>query len=141
MEVKFPDGSLVHQDPRLEDTLFYYYPKGDPRLAVAMRMEFDPRAAHPAWTYRFWKDYLTRLRSMSDPDLTLMMQRYAQTIHEEGHGNMKAFAMELPDWLIARVGEGVIVRAFEDAGWRLQSKGMNTFRWERAPPAARHNTG
>ena len=71
---------------------------------------------------------------MSDPDLTLMMQRYAQTIHEEGHGNMKAFAMELPDWLIARVGEGVIVQAFVDAGWRLQSKGMNTFHWERVPP-------
>jgi hypothetical protein len=98
MEVKFPDGSLIHQDPRLEDTLFYYYPKGDPRLAVGMRMEFDPHAAHPAWTYRFREDHLTRLRSMSDPDLALMTQRYAQTIHEEGHGNMKAFARASVIW-------------------------------------------
>ena len=73
---------------------------------------------------------------MSDPDLALMMQRYAQTIHEEGHGNVTSFAIELPDWLIARVGEGAIVRAFEDAGWRLRSKGMNTFHWERVPPDA-----
>ena len=134
MEVKFPDGSRIWQDPRLEDTLFYYTPKSDLDLTVAIRMEFDPHAAPPAWTYRFWNDYLTRLRSMSDPDLALMMQRYAQTIHEEGHGNVKAFAMEFPDWLIARVGEDVIVRAFEDAGWRLRSKGMNTFHWERATP-------
>jgi hypothetical protein len=133
MEVKFPDGSLIHQDPRLEDTLFYYYPKGDLNLAVAIVMEFDPHAAHP-WVNRFWKKYLPRLRSMSDPDLTLMMQRYAQTIHEEGHGNVTAFTIEPPDWLIARVGEGVVVRAFVDAGWRLQWKEMNFFRWERVPP-------
>jgi hypothetical protein len=71
---------------------------------------------------------------MSDSDLALMIQRYAQTIHEEGHGNMTSFTLELPDWFIARVGEGVIVRAFEDAGWRLQSKEMNSFNWERVAP-------
>ena len=86
MEVKFPDGSLIHQDPRLEDTLFYYYPKVDPRLAVATWMEFDPHAAHPAWTYRFWKDHLTRLQSMSDPDLTLMCKGMHKPFTGKGSG-------------------------------------------------------
>lgn len=48
MEVKSPDGSRIWQDPRLEDTLFYYTPKGDLDLTVAMKMEFDPQAAHHA---------------------------------------------------------------------------------------------
>lgn len=132
MEIKFPDG-LIYQDPRREDMLFYYVPQGDWKRAIGMQLDYDPRAAHPA-TFRFWKESFTRLQSMNDADLALMIQRYAQTISKEGGGGRKAFTIELPDWFIARVGESGILQAFVDAGWRLQSKEMNSFHWVQVPP-------
>ena len=88
MEVKFPDGDLIYQDPKRDDMLFYYVPKRNWKRSVAIWLDYDPHAPHLA-AFRFLKEYLARLQSMSDSDLALMIQRYAQTISEESGGGRK----------------------------------------------------
>ena len=92
-----------------------------------------PDAAHPV-TIRFWEEHPKRLASLSDSHLALVLRRLAQTFHDHPEYRWETWAFEFPDWLVARVGEGGILGAFEGTGWRPLSRDARRYEWERAPP-------
>ena len=135
MDVIFPDGDRIHEDDWREDTLIYYVPRSDWGRAIGMKVvcDYPPDAAHPV-TIRFWEEHLKHLASLTDSHLALVLRRLAQTFHDHQEYRWKTLTFEFPDWLVARVGESNILRAFEGTGWRFQSREARRYGWQRDPP-------
>jgi len=127
LDVKFPDGSRVLQEPRGEDPLVYYLANGDWSSGIAMEILplYEEHTAKVA-TIRFWKDHLERLQSIPDADLLLMIQRFAVTLSPH-FSRWKHLTTNWPEWLVERLGETALTQPFVGAGWQLVSAESPSF--------------
>jgi hypothetical protein len=131
LQADFSDKDRIYQDPRREDPLIYYLPAGDWSRSIGLEILplYEERKSKSV-TLRFFEDHLARLRSMTDSELTLIIQRYAHSL-SKSFKHWKDLTIEFPDWLVGRIGEGAILQPFINAGWQLHSKDMKSFQLKR----------
>ena len=133
LKVKFPDGTVITQEPTGEDPLIYYLPaSGD--WAHALGIEVLPlyeENKSTAVTIRIFEDHLARIESLDDSELKVIVERLANALSRH-YSRWENLSAEWPGWFLERLGETALTNPFVESGWHLQSLELPaSFLWER----------
>ena len=133
LKIRFPDGTVIMQEPTGEDPLVYYLPAGGD-WAEALGIEVLPLYEEhkaTAVTIRLFDDHLARIESLDDSELKVMVGRLVEALSRH-YSRWKNLTAEWPSWLPERLGETALTQPFADTGWHLISLELPaSFLWER----------
>jgi hypothetical protein len=132
LKVKFPDGTVIMQEPTGEDPTIYYLPAGAWLRALGIEvLPLYEEHNSTAVTIRIFEDHLARIESLDDSELKVIVGRLADALSRH-YSRWENLTAEWPGCFLVRLGETALTKPFVDSGWHLQSvERPASFFWQR----------